>query len=244
VDQVGKIIETAFAGLPPISGLMGPSGGKALSLEERAKLEDADKKLGAWDQLRIGGSPTEMATYFTTAALYWRYYGDNERALERLERAVALDPRSVYAREKLGQTLSYLAADTSPGSPEKAKLLRRALSELEQAKKMQSPPRAETLHALAWTYDELGEYGRAAADYRDARARAPAHADAYTYNLARSLAKAGEFSEALRELEAIVNTGDFALWAENDHDFKKLRASSYGPVFAELIKKAKAQRGL
>lgn len=248
LDEVGGVIDAAFAHLPPLSAWMPPPvGERVLSLEERARLEDADKTLGAWDQLRIAGNPTELATYFTKAALYWLYYGDYERAVERVERAVALDPSSAYAREQLGQTLSYLGADTLSDSPEKAKLLHRALHELERAKEMQGPnPRAETLHALAWTYDELANYRMAAGYYRQARAQVRGQEDAeiYTYNLACTLTKAGEFNDALSELKAIMNRGDLMLWAARDPDFKNLRASSLGPTFADLIREAKTKREL
>lgn len=247
VNRVQKIINQAFTALPELERrwLLG-KGEQPLSAELRALLEDADKKVCAWDLLQIDWEPSDMAEYFVKLALYWRNSGDDERAIERLERAVALDPHSVTAHEQLGQTLSYVAAETPSGSPKKPMLLERAKKMLVRAQELQGTPRAETLHALAWTHDELGEYGEAVVLYKRARAQANSKEEiaTYNYNLACALAKAGDLLESLVQLKQIIDQADFVLWAERDSDFDELRNSNLGPAFVELVDKEKKRRSL
>lgn len=248
LDRVSKRINEAFAALPTVERpwlLTAAAKRTSLSAEAKANLEEAEKTLAACDLLQVG-DPRLRAACLTKIALFWRTENDNERAIERLERAILLDPADPYAREVLGQTLSFVAADSAANSPEKEKLLKRAEVELVASMDLQATPRGESLHALAWTYDEWAKYGKAITLYRRAQQAADGqqHMDYYGYNLACALSKAMDHQDALRELEKIIFRGDFVFWAEQDADFASVRDSPYAGALSELIRKAKAAKGL
>jgi tetratricopeptide (TPR) repeat protein len=172
-------------------------------------------------------------------AISRRADGEYQLALAHLEQAVELDVNNGETYRELGRTLSYFASETAAGE-QKNRLLDRAEVALRRAAELPGVSKANCLHDLAWVFDERRDFETAIDLYRQAQkattqdARPAAFFTALSYNLACALAKAGRYSEALKELETVVK--DAGKLAEEDPDFASIRASAeWGPKFRELV---------
>jgi tetratricopeptide (TPR) repeat protein len=208
--------------------------------------EDGDTILLVCDALKLPQDTGRTAEAFTKVGQYWRVVRQFGRAVARLERAAELAPQDANIHRHLGKAWAYWES-FEPGPPEIRQVrLSKAIQELELSRNLQES--SLVLYDLAWTYDEMREFEKAADLYHQSRdlnlletrvKREPEDLD-ITYNLACSLAKADHFDEALLELEKILNKNDNWKSAEIDPDFTRLRSTPpWNERFLKLINDAK-----
>lgn len=233
--RVSRIIGGPPAALPP---------------DISAVFEDSDVLLVVAFQLGLFKDSERASLNFTKLARYWRYVANYPRAQARAENATKLNPNSSEAFRELAMVLSNSAADSGTGSSQKSDILGRAESALQQAVKLRGRHDSETLHDLAWIYDERREYKTAAVQYRRAReldileceaqGREPNHD--ITYDLACTLAKDKAYEESLREVEAIVDKDENWRGILGDRDFAGLLDhETWGPKLRSLAQQAEAR---
>jgi hypothetical protein len=248
LDHASRIIDDAVAELPELElplDLMGSSF-RPPSAETEARFREADRTLQSLlGVLQLVRDRRRLAAGLVKVALFYRHVGDYQTAIDRLDVAIQLDGDNPRSYDELGQTLSYQGGERASSAQEKQALLSRAEIALKRSLALRGKaPWAETLHALAWLYDERKQYGEAIVCYRKAKRavkRVPdASYDQIGYNLACALTKAGDFDEALKELESVLKKKDFVEWAERDPDFERLRTAS--DEFQNLILRAKRNR--
>lgn len=167
---------------------------------ERFALQDYYGAIHLLEEVVAAGR--DFADVHHLLGLCWSLLGQEARALEAFDRALALNPRYLEAHVHRGLVLNALgrveegraafAAATAAGGPPVAGLAGHVAARLANA------------HAeLGDAYAEAGAPDRAIAQYRTACELGPAFPD-LRYRLARLLLEAGRALEARDELERVV----------------------------------------
>lgn len=207
--------------------------------------EDCDVTLLVCDQLRIPAEALKSAAHFVKLAGFWRKAEKFPRALARWERARELAPLNPTIFREMALTLAAWAAVQPEGPPSAADRLASAMEKMEEAEKLQEDgPDLKNLEARAWILDEQGNFEKAAAALRQARNLDRAQAqqqgrsqnEKLSYNLACSLAKAGNFEEALTALAEVIHREPYWQQAKKELDFQKLRETiPWGEKLEKMI---------
>jgi tetratricopeptide (TPR) repeat protein len=196
-----------------------------------AEFEDSDQLLIIGDHMGLFTDDKRTSDGFVKLAKFWRAHGDYARAILRLQRAIELDDRNSRAYQERGNTLALQVATGQISEERGNERLVDAVESIRKAKAIQRRFTSETAYALAWIYDEMREFDKAIFYYKKARDCERAEeqkgkkATKYpiTYNLACSLAKKGNFNNALDELALVIDKNWEA--AAEDPDFAKLKGS-------------------
>lgn len=177
------------------------------------EMADADTVIVLADQLGLAGNDRDkLAAHFVAAGRAWGGRREYLRAIARLERAAVLKPDLPEACEALSR-LFWVRAKENPGDLQKQAWLARAHDETERARVLRGHDTEDTLASLGAICDERGERQEALRHLRGAREISRGRARStrteedwdISYNIACVLAKAGDPSQAIAELEAIVD---------------------------------------
>ncbi len=207
-------VDRAFVMLPELEvGRDARAEPPAVPADISLAFEDADPFLVLCDRLGLFEDRRKTAAHLRKIGRYWRIVGNFPRSLARIKRAVALAPDEGENHLLLGQTLARQAARDRLPADEKRKTLEHARSAIHVASAKLGREDVTTLRELAWISYEQGAFADAAEAFKRARdedrqavERRGAEIDwRLTYNLASSLAQAGQHHDGLTELEAIIS---------------------------------------
>ncbi len=249
--QVKTAIETAWSGLEPLfeelplvgdDSQLASAPTPSISPDFALQWEEADALVTLGDKLNALGTPQKATAYFVRLADYWWVVESWPRATSRSQRAIALSPTSAEAH------LAYATGLLNRARREQeAKIKLQVLADAERylltARRLKVANEALVLHHLGWTYDEREDYPKAIEYYRSAlriKNIPPESQAKYGYDLACTLAKAGQLREALDELKPIMSLEENWRLAETDADFDNIRNSpTEASELAKIIKEAK-----
>lgn len=200
------------------------------------------------DQLRLVADET-MSRSYVDIARYYRYLGVAYlvTALDRLERAVELDPGNDHAWRYLGQTQSVAAFETGDG-PGRDSLIEKAEKSLSKAQSLTPEPLALLEHDWAWLRAEQGRFAEAVERYGQAIElerrkpnQDPMWVHGVVYNRACGYACLGRYQEALADLET-VDPSVLEGVLEDDELQPMLQDPEVGPKLRALDARALARR--
>jgi hypothetical protein len=221
-----------FADLPTISDQpLASSPPPAITPETMMMYEEADILLVLADRLTAISNQEQGAAFFIKLARYWWLVENWPRAIARSLRAVELAPKSIEAHLMFSSCLFYKAIHSVVDADEKKRLLTEATAHAKTAQQLQkNGNNSLLLYRLGFIADEMEDYAAAKSYYRQAIDAEGRGADTLVtrfckYNIACSLTKEGNLSEALKALSAVINRDDNWRYARTDPDLLALRES-------------------
>lgn len=253
VTQALTDIESKLqAALTPGTGLIGVNLVSAVP----QRSYDDDALIVFSDRLRITGEdlkPERLATFLVMLGNYWRRTKEYGRAIERIRRAIELDPSSAAAHKALGraiwnQVAEELAATETAISPSQTAVLTDAEAALERAQELlaRSGQQDEEIPFDLGTISRLkGEIPQAIDQYRRgarlskdlARIQHREPDWDFEFALACLYAKTGQYQQAMDELGGVIGktqswsqerrrieNRDYREWTRSDPDFSGMFA--------------------
>jgi tetratricopeptide (TPR) repeat protein len=258
-DIEGKLQAT----LTPETGLIGVN--LVSSVPQRSY--DDDALIAFSDRLQITGDdlpPDRLAAFLVMLGNYWRRWKEYGRAIERIRRAIELNPGSATAHKTLGRAIwnevaEALAASKIAISPAQVAMLKEAETELEAAQKLLA---ATGQHDEEIPFD-LGTISRFQGDIRQAIGHYQKGAKLskalalnegrepdwdFEFALACLYAKTKQYQQALDVLKGVVGktqswsqdrrrveSRDYRAWTLSDPDFEEMLADpTWGPQVGAL----------
>jgi tetratricopeptide (TPR) repeat protein len=227
-------------------------GGPLLRVPQRKYDDDALVVFA--DRLGITNeSPTQMARYFLDFGRFWRATKEYDRAIERIQRALQLDPDSARAHTNLGRAYWNKVGDNLPPggkatSVDHRELLQKAETELDTAKVLltsKNEPDEHMLFDFGTIARFRGDVAAAFSCYEQGAQRSKDRAQSqkrepdwdFDYAIACLYARTNRYPEALDKMKEIIGktqTWDedrqviedrnYREWCRDDADFEQMRA--------------------
>jgi tetratricopeptide (TPR) repeat protein len=228
---------------------------------------DDDALIVFSDRLQITGenlTPARLAASLVKLGNYWRRCKEYGRAIERIRRAIELEPGSATAHKTLGRAIwngvaEALAATKMAISPAQVALLNEAETELETAQKLLAAARQhdeEILFDLGTISRFKGDIRQAINHYQNGAQLSKALAlhegrepdwD-FEFALACLYAKTNQYQQAVDVLKGVigktqswsqerrrVESRDYRDWTRSDPDFEEMLADAvWGPQVRAL----------
>lgn len=251
-DQINAVIaeieKKLLTALTPGTGLIGVNLGSAIpqrSYEDDALIVFSDRLNLTDDKL----TPQRLATCFVMLGNYWRRTKEYGRAVERIRRAIELDPSSASAHKALGRAIwnavaeELDASNNSTASPAQLTALQESQTELETARKLLAAKNQldeEIAYDLGTILRLKGELAQSVDEYRHgaqlskdlARNQGREPDWDFEYAIACLFAANKQHQEALDELKTVigkteswsqerqrVESRDYRNWMKSDPDF-------------------------
>jgi tetratricopeptide (TPR) repeat protein len=213
-------------------------------VENVQRMEEAD--IVILIAMRTGAiSLNNLAPAFVKLGKYWNYIENYPRAVARFQRAVELDSGSWEA--SLGISRSFCGRASRPEVAEKIKQrdLEEAATWCAKAEHSCTHPEPRIFLNWGWIAYGQGQFESAIQWYRKAKAAdLEIKRPTCIYNLSAVLAKTGNFSQALVELQLVVARDRNWEYADRDPDFEALKNDeTYGKPFREMLERAKREAG-
>ena len=257
---LGDIETKMKAALTPGTGLIGVELGARIS----QRSYDDDALIVFSDRLQITSQDPEFAKFLVMFGNYWRRTKEYTRAIERIRRAIELDPSSAMAHKALGRALwnavaEDLATPASKISASQVEFLKEAETEFGTA---QSLLAAKGQHDKEIPFDLgtisrlKGEINMAMDQYRKGAQLSKALAQAegresdwdFAYAIACLHAESHRYQEALDQLKEVIGktqswsyergraeSRDYKEWTRSDPDFAEMASdATRGPQLMAL----------